>query len=277
MWAWMNGEYVKADELRISPFDHGFLYGLGFFETFRTYDGKPFLLTEHVQRLKKALEEYRMDVHLDVDTLKGIIEELNKRSGGEDGYFRLNVSAGQHDIGLAPSVYDKPNVILFRKPLPPLSRGKEKTAVWLNTRRNTPESEFRHKSHHYANNVRARLEMPSLAEQEGFFLTADGHVAEGITSNIFWVTDGVLYTPSLETGILAGITRNWVIHKASNLGIQVMEGLYTPETIEAAEEVFVTNAVQELVPIRQLEASCYAGKDGLIYTQLHEMYVKDVE
>lgn len=236
-----------------------------------------FLLTDHVQRLKKALEEYRIDVHLDVGMLKEIIEELNERSGGEDGYFRLNVSAGQHDIGLAPSVYDKPNVILFRKPLPPLSRGKEKTAVWLNTRRNTPESEARHKSHHYANNVRARLELPSLAEQEGFFLTGDGHVAEGITSNVFWVSDGVLYTPSLETGILAGITRNWVIQKASDLGIHVVEALFTPNTLEAAEEVFITNAVQELVPIRQLEASRYAGKDGLIYSQLHEMYVKDIE
>lgn len=277
MWAWMNGEFVKADELRISPFDHGFLYGLGFFETFRTYEGHPFLLEEHIERLRKALDEFRIDAELDVDKLTAIICELNARSGGEDGYFRLNVSAGVHDIGLAPSVYEKPTVILFRKNLPPLTRGNEKSAVWLKTRRNTPESEQRYKSHHYANNVLARLELPSLAEQEGFFLTGEGHVAEGITSNIFWVKDGGLYTSALETGILAGITRNWVIWKARSLGINVVEGLFTPDKLEAAEEVFVTNAVQELVPILQLGSSRFAGRNGMLYTKLHELYVKQVE
>jgi 4-amino-4-deoxychorismate lyase len=277
MWAWMNGEFVKAEELRISPFDHGFLYGLGFFETFRTYEGEPFLLEEHIERLRKALDEFRIDVELDLDMLIAIIHELNVRSGEADGYFRLNVSAGAHDIGLAPSVYEKPTVILFRKNLPPLTRGKEKSAVWLKTRRNTPESEQRYKSHHYANNVLARLELPSLAEHEGFFLTGEGHVAEGITSNVFWVRDGVLYTPSLETGILAGITRNWVIRKANALGINVIEGFFTPDKLEAADEVFVTNAVQELVPINQLELSCFGGKNGLVYMKLHKLYVNQVK
>ena len=277
MWAWMNGDYIKADELRISPFDHGFLYGLGFFETFRTYDGNVFLLTEHLNRLQKALDEYHLHVDLDILEISTIVRELNERSDGSDGYFRLNISAGVHDIGLAPSVYEKPTIIVFRKSLPPLTRGKEKSAVWLETRRNTPESETRHKSHHYANNVRARLELPSLAEQEGFFLTVNGHVAEGITSNIFWASEGELFTPSLETGILAGTTRDWVIREAGTLGLRVNEGLFEPKMIERAEEVFVTNAVQELVPIKQLESSLYEGAKGGIYSTLLKRYVEQAE
>ncbi len=273
----MDGDYIKADELRISPFDHGFLYGLGFFETFRTYGGKIFLFTDHLNRLQKALDEFHLHVDLKVLDISAIVRELNERSDGYDGYFRLNISAGAHDIGLAPSVYEKPTIIIFRKPLPPLTRGKEKSAVWLETRRNTPESATRHKSHHYANNVRARLELSSLAELEGFFLTRDGHVAEGITSNIFWVSEGELYTPSLETGSLAGTTRDWVIREAAILGIRVNEGLYEPGIIEQAEEVFVTNAVQELVPIKQLESSLYAGTDGRIYSTLHKRYVEQAE
>ena len=81
----------------------------------------------------------------------------------------MNVSAGVHDIGLAPSVYEKPTLILFRKALPPMTRGKEKSAVWLKTRRNTPESGMRHKSHHYANNVRARLEFLHLRSKKASF------------------------------------------------------------------------------------------------------------
>jgi 4-amino-4-deoxychorismate lyase len=276
MWAWMNGEFIKAEDLRISPFDHGFLYGLGFFETFRTYKGKIFLAEQHIDRLKQALAEFHLKVELDVQMISDIVHELNHRANGEDGYFRLNVSAGVHDIGLQPAEYIKPTVILFRKPLPVSIRGKEKTAVWLETRRNSPESNIRHKSHHYANNVRARLELQSLAEHEGFFLTQSGHIAEGITSNIFWVRDGKLFTPSLETGILAGITREYVMESARTLGLEVIEGLFLPKELLQATEVFVTNAVQELVPIKTLESKTFAGNKGPIYNQLHQQYIQQV-
>ena len=102
----------------------------------------------------------------------------------------MNVSAGVHDIGLAPSVISAPNVILFRKELAPTVRGTEKKAVWLETPRNRPESVVRHKSHNFLNNVRGRLELPSLKEMEGLFLTEEGFVAEGVTSNVFWMKDG---------------------------------------------------------------------------------------
>lgn len=276
MWAWMNGEFIKSEDLLISPFDHGFLYGLGFFETFRTYDNKIFLAEEHLTRLQQALDEFHLQVELDLNMISGIVKELNHRANGEDGYFRLNVSAGVHDIGLQPSEYQQPTVILFRKPLPVSDRGTEKTAVWLETRRNTPESATRYKSHHYANNVRARLELPSLAVHEGFFLTKSGHVAEGITSNIFWVRDDVLFTPSLETGILAGTTRSWVIQTARSVGVEVMEGLFEPEELLQASEVFITNAVQELVPIKTLESTTFAGNKGSIYKKLHQQYIQQV-
>ena len=161
-----------------------------------------------------------------------VIQELNERSGGEDGYFRLNVSAGVHDIGLAPAVYEKPTVILFRKSLPTNDTRKRKISCMVGNASKYTRKWHRYKSHHYANNVRARLELPSLADQEGFFLTEDGHVAEGITSNIFWVSEDVLYTPSLETGILAGITRDWIISEAKKLGLHVVEGLFTPDKLE---------------------------------------------
>ncbi len=89
--------------------------------------------------------------------------------------------------------------------------------------------------------------------------------------------DNVLYTPALETGILAGITRSWVIRKAKSLEINVVEGLFTPDKLEEADEVFVTNAIQELVPIHQLGMNRFDGKNGLIYMKLHERYMNHVE
>ncbi|MDI2585702.1 aminodeoxychorismate lyase [Psychrobacillus sp. NEAU-3TGS] len=272
MDAWKNGKLYARDELTISAYDHGFLYGLGFFETFRTYDGHVFLFDEHWKRLCRALADYRMTMPYDKETVLAAICALTKENNGEDGYFRLNISAGVHDIGLQPSYYEKPTVILFRKALHLPPRGTEKKAIWLKTTRNSPESAYRHKSHHFANNIQARFEVESLATHEGVFLTAEGYIAEGVTSNIFWVKDKKISTPSLATGILAGITREWILHN-----FEVEEGLFTKDVLESTDEVFITNAVQEIVPIKEIEGRPFLGNQGPVYTALHEAYVKCIQ
>lgn len=277
MQCWLNGNYVAAEELRISPFDHGFLYGLGFFETLRTYNGQVLFWEAHMERLQAALTQFHIHLPYTKQDLLAVIKQLNLAAGGQDGYFRLNVSAGEHSIGLQPSEYTQPNVIVFRKELPDTPRGKEKTAQWLEVRRNTPEGVLRVKSHHYGNNVLGRFEMSSLAMQEGFFLTEEGYVAEGVTSNIFWVKDDILYTPSLEAGILPGITRAWVLEHAQSVGIEIREGLFTKNDVEQGSECFITNSVQELVPICMLEDIQLLGNKGPIYLRLHEAFIKEVE
>ena len=277
MQCWMNGEYVAASDLRISPFDHGFLYGLGFFETFRTYGGKVLFFEAHMERLQTALQQYRIHMPYASNEILEVVKRLNEQAGGLDGYFRLNVSAGEHSIGLQPTEYSEPNVILFRKELHVSPYGQEKTAQWLETSRNSPEQGVRVKSHHYGNNVLGRFELPSLATQEGFFLTEEGYVAEGITSNIFWAKNDILYTPSLETGILPGITREWVIQKAKKLGIQVEIGLFTRSNVEQASECFITNSVQALVPIDQLQGQKLLGNKGPLFLRLYEAYVEEIK
>ncbi|CAM3256759.1 aminodeoxychorismate lyase [Filibacter tadaridae] len=277
MWCWMNGEFVLADDLKISPFDHGFLYGVGFFETFRTYDGNVLLFDEHMDRLRTALIEFQITLPYEDSVILETVARLNELSGEQDGYFRLNVSAGVHDLGLAPSIYETPNVILFRKELVQTTRGAEKKAVWLETPRNRKEGAMRHKSHSFLNNVRGRLEVPSLKEVEGLFLTEEGFVAEGITSNVFWVKRGELFTPSIETGILSGTTRALVIEHAQSTGIHVNEGLYNKKDVETADEVFVTNAVQELVPLSEIGGIPFPGVTGMYYEKLHKLYVKAID
>ncbi|MFJ8264260.1 aminodeoxychorismate lyase [Rummeliibacillus sp. NPDC094406] len=277
MICWMNGEYVESTELSVSPIDHGYLYGLGFFETFRTYNNTPFLWEEHCARIQRALEEYRITMPYTFGKLRDVIIELNKRNGQTDGYFRLNISAGEGGIGLGNTHYPNPNVIIFRKELPTVSRGQEKNAVWLNTVRNSPEQAIRYKSHHYANNVRARLELPSSKNLEGFFVNSEGYVAEGITSNIFWVIANELYTPALSTGILPGITRQHVLNLANESGLNIHEGKYTPQDLENADECFITTSIQELIPIRGLGEKYFLGNKGAIYRKLHKMYIASIE
>ena len=263
MWCWMNGEFMCAEDMKISPFDHGFCTEQVFSKPSGLIAVMHVLFERHMERLRTALAEYRIAMPYEDADILAAVQRLDMLNGGKDGYFRLNVSAGVHDIGLAPFAYIAPNVILFRKELAQTVRGTEKKAVWLETPRNRPESVVRHKSHNFLNNVRGRLELPSLKELEGLFLTEEGFVAEGVTSNVFWMKEGTLFTPSIETGILPGTTRAFVIELARSLGIDVSEGFYGKADVEGADELFVTNAVQETCPSignrRDLTSGCFGG------------------
>lgn len=265
---YLNQQLISSENAQISIFDHGYLYGVGLFETFRTYNGFPFLLGEHLKRLELGCQQVGMHWRKDIARLQEQISHLLKYNQVQDGYFRYNVSAGAHPIGLPAEVYTDLTEALFMKELPaPVSAKK---LVTVETRRNTPEGSFRLKSHHYLNNIVAKREAPPDAE--GVFLTSSGKVAEGIVSNIFFVKQGVLYTPSLSTGILNGITRNFILKMAQKLQLEVEQGEYDLSQAKDADEVFVTNSIQEIVPIYQWDEHLYDGSQESISRLLKDSY-----
>ncbi|GGH39560.1 aminodeoxychorismate lyase [Paenibacillus segetis] len=256
----VNGTPTLAAEAVISVMDHGFMYGVGLFETFRTYGGRPFLLERHLERLRQGCQSLGINYDSDSDQVMAEIQQLLEVNGLEEGYCRLTVSAGEGPLGLPSDDYNKPTVILYIKPLPNpgaslYTLGKE---LWrLKTRRNTPEGEVRFKSLHYMNNILAKRELsqykpnPTIAV-EGLQLTEKGFLAEGIVSNLFFVHGGTLYTPDIGNGILPGITRSIVLEMTEEFGMDRQEGQYTWEMLCEADEVFVTNSIQELVPVTKL-------------------------
>jgi len=259
----VNGRLVDGEKAVVSVYDHGFLYGIGCFETFRTYDGAPFLISEHLERLREGCRE--MGIRLrpgllepDGRDLRPLIAALLEANGLKDAYFRLSVSAGIGELGLASGDCTDPTVVLYVKPLPPSDGDGEargKPLQLLNLRRNSPEGPVRRKSFHFLNNWLAKRELALCTwlddpGAEGLLLDGRGRLAEGIVSSLFFVRDGVLRTPALETGILPGITRKAVLALAGLRGIAAEEGLYGVGELVRAEEMFVTNSVRELVPIR---------------------------
>jgi 4-amino-4-deoxychorismate lyase len=275
VYVYMNGEILHKDEVRISPFDHGFLYGMGLFETMRTYDGHVFLLEDHLERLQKGMNTLNIKLDLDEVNVPAVVAELSEKNKLRNSYLRLNISAGEGEIGLRTAPYHAPNILLLQKELPVMNPLREKEAVLLKLARNTPETSSRLKSHHYFNNIAAKREIGDDAGKEGLFLTRDGYIAEGITSNIFWVSRGRLYTPALETGILNGITREYIIELAKKSGIAVEEGVYEPEHLLEANEAFFTNSVQEIIPINSFSGKPYPGGSGSFIKELYTHYERD--
>lgn len=280
----VNGSLQDEREAVISAYDHGFLYGIGLFETFRTYGGRPFLLDEHLSRLSSGCAELGIRVRLESETVRQWIGSLLEANGLADGYFRLSVSAGAEALGLPTQPYERPNIILYVKELPrpsPATDEVGKAMQLLRLRRNSPEGSSRFKSFHYMNNVLAKREMaayPWAKGAEGLFLDRDGYVAEGIVSNVFFCNKGTVFTPSPDTGLLPGITRAFVIGLLRREGIPVEEGRYLWNKLLMAEEIFVTNSIQELVPVTRLyavdgsETVVGSGSAGPLTRRLIQIY-----
>ena len=266
---------MQEEEVVISPFDHGFLYGMGIFETIRIYDGHPFLLYDHMQRLQNGLREMNIDAIVNTEKIEMILQELLMLNKIRNARVRINYSAGIGKAGLPDGSYSNPNLLIIINPLPEAKEFiLEKRAYILRLRRNCSETKHRLKSHHFGNNIAAKMELMEYGKDaEGIFLTNQENVSEAITSNVFWVKNQVLYTPSENCDILLGITRNFILKLAELLHIPVKEGCYQVSELTDAEEIFLTNSVQEIMAIKEINnISSYEGVKGSVTTALYEQY-----
>lgn len=273
MYIYHNSKFIKDSEATISPFDHGFLYGMGVFETFRVYNGFPFLLYDHLERLQRGVNELGISYKINGHEIFNIVQELIKLNQCEleDVTVRLNISAGHGEVGQLLQAYEHPTVLCFLRKAPP-TKMIEKNATILKLRRNTPEGNYRLKSHHYLNNILGKRELAQNPNIDGIFLTEQGFVAEGIVSNIFWGDENGIFTPSLNTGILNGITRQFVIKCMELLEIPVSEGFYKKEQMFDSGEVIMTNSSQEVLAIRDIDGHLFDGRDGKIIQMLYGLY-----
>jgi 4-amino-4-deoxychorismate lyase len=260
MIVYKDGNWQPIEQTTVSVMDHGFLYGVGLFETFRTYNRKPFLFRDHITRLKDGLASVYIKWEETEERLESLIYTSLEKNRLSDGVIRLNVTAGISNWGLPTEVYGNPSLLLFTRPVPQTASGTKEAKV-LDLRRNTPEGDVRLKSHHYLNNLLGKRELGTRTDVEGVFLTEKGFVAEGLVSNIFWIQNNTLFTPSISTGILNGVTRRFIIHLSELLGLKVAEGFFFKEELLGSEEVFITNSTQEIVPIHRLDEKEFSAPD----------------
>ena len=258
MHLYLNGKILPEKEAHLSVHDHGFLYGAGGFETFRTFGGRVFRLEHHLARLRGCCERLRIhpppESLLNTGKLPEAIEKLLHRNNLEDSVFRLTLSGGPVSGGLPREAYRHPTELLVPRPLP--RTGSDPVGLHLlRTRRNTPEFDPRPKSPAYLNSLAGHLEMVDRGippGDEGLMLSERRTLAEGVTTNLFLAKDGRLITPAPAEGILPGITRGFVFETAERLEIPVRESTCRIDDLEHAEAVFLTNAVRGLVPVRSL-------------------------
>lgn len=281
-WIYLNGEFVKKEDAKVSVYDHGFLYGDGIFEGIRIYNGNIFKCKEHLERLYDSAKSIMLTIPMTIEEMEAALIESVKKNGLRDGYIRLVVSRGYGDLGLDPRRCREANIIIIVEQLAIYSESDYENGlkiVSVSTRRNIPDAlNPKIKSLNYLNNILVKIQANLAGVGEALMLNAEGYVAEGSGDNIFIVKNGILYTPPTYIGALAGITRATIIDICHELGYPVKEEPFTLHDVYVADEVFLTGTAAEVIAVREVDGRVIGeGKAGPITTHLLKEFRKIVE
>jgi branched-chain amino acid aminotransferase len=276
----VDDQLAGPDDARIPVLDRGFLYGDSIYEVVRTYGGKPFALGPHLARLERSAEAIALPLPSRTAIVEGLRRTIDAAVGGtaDEAYARVIVTRGAGEIGLDPALAEGgPRLIVIAKPLtrpaPEVYASGVAVAI-VGVRRNLRRAlDPRIKSGNYLNNVLALAEARKSGAYEALMLDAEGFMTEGSSCNFFFVVDGRLCTPSLEVGILEGVTRGTVIALARTAGVAVDEGRLLPTLVPHASEAFLTSTLRGVLPVTRIDGAPVGdGAPGPLTRRLGDLY-----
>ncbi len=272
----LNDKIIKETEGLLSAMDRGFLYGDGLFETLRTYRRKPFCLEDHVGRLSRSSKYFDIPFHHTFQQIGHIIEQLITQNGLKDAYIRMTLSRGSTSHGLIPHHPCDPTFVVHAKPLTPYPPAWHITGLSLTTssfRRSDTCPISGHKTLNFLTNYLIKKEAVDHGYHDAIILNTNNQVTECAVSNVFIVEKNAVITPALKTNILPGITRKIILRLCKESGISVSEEAFGMERVLAAEEIFVTNSLMEVMPVSKIDGKP-AGKaiPGVITKMLQDRY-----
>ena len=276
-FVWVNGWLQPADRAGLSALDRGFTLGDGLFETVRVYQGTPFRLDAHLERLEEGLGRLGM-LPPDEEGLPRVregVEEVLRESDHPSGSLRISVSRGRGAPGLAPPRKPDPSVVVALAGYEPdpswYSEGIRAVVTGGRVASQSLTSSLKHLG--YLEFVLARQEALRRGGDDGLLLTEDGTLAEGTASNLFVVRRNALLTPPLDQGILPGVTRATVLEVAGRHGVPVKEAPLPLEVLGEAQEAFLTSSLRELVPVVEVDGEPVGeGRPGPMWQRLRELY-----
>lgn len=282
MKIYINGKLFSREDAKISVFDHGLLYGDGVFEGITFYNGRVFRLIQHIKRLYESAQTIALKIPMSVGKMIEEVKKTVEANELKNGYIRLLVTRGAGKLGLNPFTCETPSIIIIVDKLSLYPQALYETGLNVMTTATvrTPDVSLspRVKSMNYLNNIMARIESLTAGADEALMLNTNGFVAECAGDNIFTIKEHALYTPSVSSGILRGITRDAVIELAEKNGMSVFEIEMTRHDIFNAEECFLTGSAAEIIPVVKLDGRAIGnGKPGTVTKMLMAQFKKLIE
>jgi 4-amino-4-deoxychorismate lyase len=245
---------VDPDEPVLNADDEALLRGRAAFETTRVYAGSPFKLDEHLARLAGSAARIGLPP-VDVEECEKLARSALDAAGEPEAVLRLYWTAGREGSG-------RPTALALVSSVPPQLEELRAQGIKLIALPLGLQADLRAfapwllggvKSTSYAVNMAAEAEAKRRGADDAVFLASGDIVLEGPVTNVWWRLERVLYTPALELGILAGVTRATLIAEAARLGYEVREGVFPLKHMAAAEEAFTSSSVREVMPAIELD------------------------
>jgi branched-chain amino acid aminotransferase len=276
---WLNGVFVEQEAALVSVLSHGLHCGTGVFEGIRAYataEGPAvFRLHEHLERLQRSAAAIRMELPFSLEEIRAAIRELIRVNRYDACYIRPIAFRGWGELGVNPATC--PVEIAVAVWPQPVSFGGDKGLATIRT----TVSPWRHGemslpaeakvTGRYATAALARVEAIERGFDEAILLTHAGLVIEAAIENLFTVRDGVLVTPPLSDGPLAGITRATAIELAEEDGITCREESLTLDDVLGADEIFCTSTAGEVASVSELDGCAFAAP-GPVTRRIHAAF-----
>lgn len=273
----VDGVLVDPVAPSIPVMDRGFLYGDSVFEVTRTYDGQPFAVRAHLDRLRLSCARLGISLEVDDATLRAEMDLGLRSAGHEESYMRLMVTRGVTPIGLhlGHDVASRRVVVVL--PLSPQPAAIYEDGVELATvtsaRALDGSCAAGAKASNYLPNILSLAAAQARGGYEALSVGPSGEILEGATSNVFLVKNGVVRTPPLSMGVLGGITRQLVMQGAGDDGIEVREELLFPSDLYGADEACITSSLREVVPVVRADGVALGdGRPGAVVRRLHAAF-----
>lgn len=275
--AYVNGEYVPAENAKISPLDRGFVFGDGVYEVIPVFNGKLFHLPDHIERLNRSLQGIRMEPPHTLEEWQKLLETLVQKNESGNQWLYLQVTRGvewvrNHELpkDVAPTVFaiSYPKVWADKDVL---AKGQRVTTV----------TDIRWKYCNIKTSARlAYVLMYQEARDNGFdeaVIINNGFALEGTSSNIFIVRHGVIITPPKSPLMLSGITREHVLALAEKNKLPYRETKITERDLFKADEIWITSSIRGILPVVQLDGELInKGVAGPLWNILWDHYAKEI-
>lgn len=266
--AYLNGDFAPLGETRVSVLDRGFLFGDGVYEVIPVYAGQLFRLSAHLDRLENSLAGIKLANPSSRAQWMALLAELVERNGDGDQlvYFQVTRGAAPRNHKFPSEV--SPSVFAMSNPASK-SPGEPVSAI---TREDYRWRRCDIKSIALLANVLLRQEAQESGSAEAILLR-DGYVTEGAATNVFTVSDEVIYTPPKGPLLLPGITRDFIVELCNNAGLQCLEAPIAEAELRAADEVWISSSSMEVAPVIELDGRPVGtGKPGPRWERAYRLF-----
>jgi D-alanine transaminase len=257
--AWVDGVFLDINEAKVSLEDRGYLFGDGVYEVARIYNGRPFKLGLHLERLQRSAAAIRIPVPYTIAEIDKMVSALIDKSSCTDGYIYIQLTRGsaQRDHLFPADI--RPSMVMYvreSKVLPALEDVKPVRCITL------PDERWFNchiKSVNLLPNLLARQQAAEAGAQEAILYRPGDLVTEGTRSNVFALIDGIVRTHPQSKLILSGITRGIVLDIMAEQGVAFAEEAFTLQELSKASEVWITSSMMEVNPVGVIDEKPLKG------------------